>query len=368
MRRVAGAAILLVGMMSLTSCYVLNQGASLLRYQVAAEPIEKILANSAFADGSPVSGQTLSFIAEVARIRAFAAEQGLSASRNYTSLVPTEREYLADVVNAAAELSFDRHMWWWPFVGRLPYKGYYDPGDALRLARRLERRGLDVWVRRVDAFSTLGVLRDPLYEFMTGYDRHTLASLIMHEQAHATLFLRGNSQFNEEFASFVGDAGADAYLHAVGAPDEEIALVHDRTADRETARSLVFSLREDLEAVYQSPLTPDRMRTEKAWLIAEWQRNIAENYESWFRTESFRALGDIPVNNAYIDLYVSYTEDLGLFRALYDTLDGDLSVFLEELQVLNNPRRIRDPASRQLARRDPKEYVRTRLLDSAGDL
>jgi len=364
---VGGLAILAAALVMLSSCYLLNQGASLLRYQAAAEPIDEILERGTFSDGTPVEEETRTFLAEVERIRAYTAGSGLAASRNYTSLVPTDIDYLADVVNAAAELSFERHEWWWPFVGKLPYKGYYEPADASRLAARLERRGLDVWVRRVDAFSTQGVLRDPLYEFMTDYDRYTIANLIIHEQAHATLFLRGHAQFNEEFATFVGDVGAEGYLAASGATSDEVGLIAARTADRETTRVLILELRSDLERVYSSNLGHEAKRVAKAGTIGAFQDRIRSSYESIFRTGSFRGLGEIPINNAYIDLYVSYTEDLELFRELFESLGGDLSVFIRTLSVLEDPGRIPDRTLRRLARRDPKAYIRTHLLDSADE-
>ena len=366
-RDVARVIVIAGAVLMLSSCYLLNQGSSLLRYQAAAEPIDEILERGTFSDGTRISDQTRTFLAEVEQIREYSATLGLAASQNYTSLVPTNREYLADVVNAAAELSFERYQWWWPFVGRLPYKGYYEPADAARLAERLERRGLDVWVRPVDAFSTLGVLRDPLYEFMTDYDRHTIANLIIHEQAHATLFLRGHAQFNEEFATFVGDVGADGYLLATGASREESALVTARTADRETARVLILDLRAELDELYGSELGTEEKRAEKAAAISGFQDRIRADYESIFRTDSFRGLSEIPINNAFIDLYVSYTEDLDLFRELYEALSTDLSILISELSILEDPGRIPDRDLRRLARRDPKAYIRTALLDSADE-
>ncbi|MEE8441013.1 MAG: aminopeptidase [Spirochaetia bacterium] len=361
------AAAIAGALVTVSSCYLLNQGVSLLRYQAAAEPIDEILERGTFTDGTRVSKQTRSFFAEVEQIREYSATLGLAVSRNYTSFVPTDRGHLADVVNAAAELSFDRHEWWWPFVGRLPYKGYYETAGALRLSERLKRRGLDVFVRPVDAFSTLGVLHDPLYEFMTAYDRHTIANLIIHEQAHATLFLRGHAQFNEEFATFVGSAGADGYLIASGASDDETGPIELCAVDRETARLLILDLRSDLELVYNSDMGTEEKRSSKARTILAFQDRIQKDYESIFQTDSYRALSEIPINNAYIDLYVSYTEDLDLFRELYEALSADLSAFIDVLTVLEDPGRIPDRAVRRLARRDPKTYIRTHLLDKPDE-
>ncbi|MCK4516206.1 MAG: aminopeptidase, partial [Spirochaetaceae bacterium] len=207
----------------------------------------------------------------------------------------------------------------------------------------------------------------PLYEFMTDYDRHAIANLIIHEQAHATLFLRGHAQFNEEFATFVGDVGAEGYLVVSGASDDETALVAARTADRETARLLIFGLRADLEQVYSSDLGTEEKRSAKAEAIRAFQERVQDDYESIFRTDSFRGLSEIPINNAFIDLYVSYTEDLDLFREIYEVFSADLSRFIDALSVLEDPGRIPDRDLRRLARRDPKAYIRISLLDSADE-
>lgn len=347
----------------LSSCYLLSQGAALVRNQLSAEPIDEILASGTFADGRPVDERTRDVLSETERIRDYAAREGLEVSANYTTLVPTDRDHLVDVVNATDELSFARHEWWWPFVGRLPYKGFYDPDAARRLADRFRRRGFDVWVRPVDAFSTLGIFRDPLYEFMTTYDRHTIANLIIHESAHATVFLRGHPQFNEEFATFVGNIGADSYLRWVGASADEVQLVEDRAADRATVRRLVLGLRDELAAIYRSGQDDDHMRKAKAAALESFQTRLVREYDTLFRTDAYRGLATIPINNAFIDLYVSYTADLGLFDALYHALGDDLHALVSTVRIVDAPRTIADADMRRLARANPKNYL-ARLVDS----
>jgi predicted aminopeptidase len=86
----------------------------------------------------------------------------------------------------------------------MPYQGFYERNDAEAEAKRLKALGYDVIVRKVDNFSTLGFFKDPVYSFLTSYSPGEIANLIIHEQAHATLFVKGQSDFNEEFATFVG--------------------------------------------------------------------------------------------------------------------------------------------------------------------
>jgi predicted aminopeptidase len=203
---------------------------------------------------------------------------------------------------------------------------------------------------------------------MKDYGSYAIANLIIHEQAHATLFLKGHAQFNEEFATFVGDEGALAYLAHSTASQEEIEAVAARAADFRQARSLILSLRSQLESIYSSGLDEEHMRDAKAHAIERFQVRIRTEYEQLFRTDHYLQLAEIDINNAYIDLYVTYSQDLDLFRALYDQLGRDLPRFVRALKTLENPASIPDRTGRRLARRDPKEYIRTHLLDSRDDV
>lgn len=360
-------AVVLVASLPLSSCYLLSQGATLLSHQRQAEPVGRILGQGSMNNGDALLPETTIFLKEVERVRRFAIDTlGLVDSGNYTSFVPTDREYLADVVNAVQPLSFERYEWWWPFVGRLPYKGYYRRDAALRLARRLERKGLDVWVRPVDAFSTLGVLEDPLYQFMVDYDRYTIAELMIHEQAHATLFLPGHAQFNEEFATFVGYTGAAEYLRVAGAAEAEIQRAEDQRTDRWTARSLLLDLRANLDSVYGTDLPDAEKLAAKHGTILDFQARLRSDYDQLFRTDLYLDLPEMEINNAYIDLYVSYSQDLELFELLYIAEGRRMRAFLEALDVLKLPRRIPDRDARRLARNDPKAFIRSYLLDSTS--
>jgi len=141
-----GAAALL-----LSSCYVTEQAAHYLALRSRAVPAAKALADPR------TSPATKALLERAAEARAFAiGELGLKETKNYTSVVELDRDHLATVVSACAELSFDRYLWTYPVVGRLPYRGYFDHAEAEAEAARLRKLGLDVISRPVDAFSTLG--------------------------------------------------------------------------------------------------------------------------------------------------------------------------------------------------------------------
>lgn len=311
-----------------TSCYVVTQGASLVRYQVRATPVERVAATP--------DGELERFFERVAAVRTFAqSDLGLAASDNYTTFVEVERDYLVDVVSAVRELSFERKTWWFPVVGSVPYRGYYRRAAADRLARSLREEGWDVIIRRVDGFSTLGYFRDPLFSFMRDYDEWRIAELIIHEMAHATLWLRGQSQFNEEFATFVGRAGARAYLEQrYGAGDVVVAEFDDYRHDAERFRDDILRLRDELEVLYLSAAAEDRPPAEtaaaKAETISRLQARFAATYDERYRSERYRWFSDATINNAYIDLFVKYSDNIEQFEAVYQA-HGSLALTIEAI-------------------------------------
>ncbi|MDP3178769.1 MAG: aminopeptidase, partial [Spirochaetaceae bacterium] len=217
-RRFARCATALAAAFLSTSCYVTEQGSRYLTLISRAVPVARAL-------DDPKTDAALRDLIERAQAAArFAVDElGMKRTRNFSSIVELEGDRLATVVQACAELSFDRWLWSYPVVGKLPYRGYFDPEEARAEAARLKSLGKDVIVRPVDAFSSLGWLPDPLFSPMAAYDEAEVAELVIHEMMHATVFLKGNGagveQFNEELATFVGREGAMLALASIHGPD-----------------------------------------------------------------------------------------------------------------------------------------------------
>jgi len=240
------------------------------------------------------------------------------------------------VVSACADDSFQPYTWRYPFLGRLPYRGYYEPQDARREADSLREQGWDVVLRPVDAFSTLGFTRDPLYSFMKRYSAFELASTILHEQTHATLFVRGQTQFSEELASFVGEQGAlDWLAEAQGRESAEYREALDQLADGRAFEALVRGLHAELDALYRGQADREGKLARKAQLIAAFQADFERRRESLFRTQAYRAMPAPRPNNAWLSLFSLYSDDLPLLRSYWERLcAGDLRQLLEDCRAM----------------------------------
>ena len=140
--------------MFLLSCsptYVLRAGWEEARILAERRDIQDVLEDPAT---EPEIRDKLSLVREV---RVFAERRlGLDAGRTFRSFTATNRDTLVMVVSAAPEFELRWKTWWFPIVGRLPYKGFFNFDDARREADRLAARGYDTYVRPSAAFSTLG--------------------------------------------------------------------------------------------------------------------------------------------------------------------------------------------------------------------
>jgi predicted aminopeptidase len=308
-----------------------SEGLRYLSIRSKAMSIDRALAD-------PKTSPELRLLLERARAaRSFALENfGLKETKNYTSVVVLDADRLATVVQACAELSFTRYLWSYPVVGKMPYRGYFDPKDAEKEAARLKKLGLDVIARPVDAFSTLGALSDPLFSFMSTYGEADIADLVIHEMTHATIFLKGDrggadaSQFNEELATFVGRTGSLLYLaEKYGVKSPEVEAARSGREDAAAFAAYLAGTGKALEAVYSANLSDDEKRKRKAEVITERAEEYKKESGALFKGQGYRNFQMEKINNAYLDLYRLYEGESSLYSDFYEKVcGGDMRLFI----------------------------------------
>src|SRR5262249_47415319 len=161
------------------------------------------------------------------------------------------------------ELSLKPMQWCFPVAGCVNYRGYYSKDDAQAYAKELRSEGNDVNVGGVTAYSTLGWFNDPLISTFINYPDAELARLVFHELAHQVAYVKGDSQFNESFATAVEEAGVQRWLEEFG--DDKTREAYQRFAARkQDFLQLLLASRRRLEAIYMSHSPDDYKRHEKA--------------------------------------------------------------------------------------------------------
>src|SRR6476469_5797215 len=158
-------------------------------------------------------------LATARQIRTFAVQElSLPDNASYRNYAALKRPYVLWNVVAAPELSLVPREWCFPVAGCVNYRGYYSHERAIAYAHQLRAQGDDVQVGGVTAYSTLGWFNDPLISTFINFPDAELARLIFHELAHQVVYVAGDSQFNESFASAVEEAGVESWLEHYGNP------------------------------------------------------------------------------------------------------------------------------------------------------
>ena len=295
-----------------------------------AMPVEEFINDKTFPDSLR---QKLLLIAEV---RKFAVDSlGLKDTKNYKTLYDQKGEEIMWVVTASEPFELKPKEWEFPILGTVPYKGFFVKDEAIALASHLEKEGWDVNVRNPGGWSTLGWFTDPILSKMLERSEGDLASLIIHEMVHATIFVKDSINFNENLASFIGDRGAEAFLQfrfGHNSP-QYIEFVND---DKDYATfvnhvlhgtSLLDSLYENInhESITKKRVLKEAMITRIVDTMDTLSLSPGKKPSRRFREK-------LP-NNAYFMSFIHYqSEQSDLLKEWQQSFDGNLKAYIIHLK------------------------------------
>lgn len=316
--------------------YVVRAGIAESRILSRRRPIEAVTRDPATPD------ETRRKLRLVTAARDFAEHAlELDAGDSYTTYSRVDSDTLLLVVSGAYRDRFVPYTWWFPIVGRVPYKGFFDFDAARREAGGLERAGFDSYVRPSAAFSTLGWFNDPVLSTVLRYTDVGLVSTVIHEILHNTLFIPSQVAFNESLASFVGDRGAiDFFCSRDGDDADTCREARDEWADNLVFGDFLSRLTDDLDALY------GRDDVSSAEKIAR-RENVFDDARTRFRadvlprlrTRNFRGFADRPLNNATLIGIRLYYRGLERFEAAFHACGDDLVATIHGIAAVTAQRR-----------------------------
>lgn len=326
-RRVASGAFLPLLFGSILGCspaYIARAGYEQARILWSREPIERVL-NEPLLDAD--TRQKLELVVDVRR---FAADDlGLRVAGNYASIARVGDGAIMHVVTAAERFRLRPYTWWFPIVGRVPYKGYFDAEAARAEARALEQQNFDTRVVSAAAFSTLGWFDDPLLSNLLHLDAPALANLILHELLHSTHYTPGHAAFSESFANFVGYRGAAEFF--AGRERAETAAVIEAEWDAAIEFSAFLASEiAALEVAYAAGLTLDEREERFSTMRAAWEAHPSRPH--------YRGFGPHAINNATLLHLQVYHHKLERFDALWESRGRDLRATIQAVVAATNRR------------------------------
>ena len=307
--------------------YLTRAGFEETRILQSRQPIDRLVRDGAT---DPALKQSLRLVLES---RDYAARLGLQAKETYTTYADVGRDTLLLVLQAAPKDCICPHTWKYPVVGRIPYKGFFDPRAARKEAEQFAAKGYDIYLRPSSAFSTLGWFEDPLLSTALTRDSVELAATVFHEIAHNTLYVKSATPFNESFAQLVGYRSAEAFFRERG-DSLNARQAADRWHDEIVIGEYYSALVRRLQALYAQH--PDSARLDEGRREAgAWAREqLTGPVGQQLRTLRVGRLAERPINNAQLVGARIYRTRLDLFDRWFELHGRDVRRSVSALDTL----------------------------------
>jgi predicted aminopeptidase len=312
-----------------------------LQLMQAARPVQEWL------DDAQTSSPLKQRLALTQRMRAFSInELGLPDNASYRRYANLHRRAAVYNVVAAPPLSLALQTWCFPVVGCVGYRGYFDEADARQFAQSLPDT-LEVAVYPVPAYSTLGWMNwaggDPLLNTFVGYPEGEVARLLFHELAHQVVYAKGDTRFNESFATAVERLGGERWLasEANESTRREYEVFDNR---RRAFRELTRVTRQGLETIYQDATLDDSQKLDrKAAAMNTFRQNYAALKATW---GGYAGLDPwvAQANNASFGAQAAYDDLVPAFIALFQREGQSFPRFYDAVRALAD-----QPAAQRLA-------------------
>lgn len=319
---VAGIVVLI----QLPGCYYMQAARGHLKLMDQRRPVDEVLADAETDD------KLKSRLEIVQEARDFAVtELLLPDNDSYRSYSDLGRDYVVWNVFAAPEFSLQAKRWCFPVAGCVAYRGYFKEESARNFAAKLNKRGYDVAIGGVAAYSTLGRFDDPILNTMMRWSDVELVSTIFHELAHQRLYVKGDTAFNESFATAVAAEGTKRWLAYRQAEDH--SETHSMRRElRAEIMARVNVARDELEALYESAVADDEKRERKREILDALSSDAGDiiaasdsGQRNWLAA---------PLNNARLVSIGLYGDGQNAFSGILAECEQDLECFYASAERL----------------------------------
>lgn len=333
-RQLILCSLTILGLASVSGCgcaeinYMLGAASGELNLLSSMVPIEQGLADASLSE------EELAKLDLVIRARDFAERTiGLNVGQSYRNFVNLHGKPLAWNLSASRKDAIAPYAWSLPFIGSISYLGYFDFDEAKAERDRLVGLGYDTLLYELDAYSTVGLLPDPVTSAMLCRDDVNLVDTVIHELLHNTIWCVSDAVFSESLATFVGRTGAVEFLTAEFGPDSPIvrqALISYEDTDR--FNEFLLALTGRLEELYRSQVGSDAKIAARATIFEDGRQRVAtELLPVLNEPERYENYSTFPFNNAFLMVNGRYNTDLTLFQRVHDQTgrvwSASLSVF-----------------------------------------
>lgn len=300
--------------------YGISQGKGQLTIVWQSQPIEQVLADTTFPDSLK---QKLILIT---KIKQYAVDSiGIKPSDNYSMVYNQHNKPILLTVSACEPYSLKAKEWYFPFIGSVSYKGFFNKKSAQKEIERLKLQGYDVDVYSPSGWSTLGWFKDPILSNMLYRSDGQLANLIIHELTHGTIYLKSSVTYNENLANFIGDKGAINFLkYNYGEQSKQYTDYENNKRDEECYTNYILNSTTRLDSLYQS--------------FSNEEEQIKKNKKNEMIKEIVMGVNQLPLHNKkrYFQYTLQAFMDKNAFFMAFSRYDSQYAVFEKEYREKYN--------------------------------
>ena len=165
------------------------------------------------------------------------------------------------------------------------------------------------------------------------YSDTDFAGLIFHELAHQIAFAKGDTVFNESFATTVEQLGVERWLAHIGDSDR-ITSYHLQRQRNQQVVGLILEHRARLQRMYEADLPDDAKRLAKRELMAALTDAYHSKVADWPNYTAYKKWFEQPINNAKLISVATYHDLIPAFERLLEQQNGNLVSFYEIVRQL----------------------------------
>ncbi len=272
----------------------------------------------------------------VTELREFAENRlSLDVGKAYSRYKHLDRSAAVWVVYAAPRFSTKLQTWKYPIVGEYQSKGFFKERMAKEYSAKLQSQGFDVYLGEAIAYSTLGWFSDPLLSTFLDDSDEELAETLFHELTHRTYYLKGDTMFNESFATAFAQKSVQLWLKEKG-EEKRLENYRQKLKRRDEFRSLLQETKNELNLIYKNTNNDSMaiLQRRKQDLIQSFKATCIDLRKKWNKPKSLESWIDEEVNNAKIAASSVYLLKVPYFNQLWEQANQDPKTYLETVKTL----------------------------------
>ncbi len=265
------------------------------------KPIDEVI------DHKDTPADTRKLLKHAKLARAFAIEHlKLPDNQSYLGYADLKRKQVTWTIVATKPLSMEPYQSCFPITGCLSYRGYFREVAAQQFAEHLREEGYETFVGGSTAYSTLGWFKDPIVSPMLRFGEIRLIETLFHELAHQELYIKDDSDFNEAFATTVGQNGAREWLRETD--PEALSRYNEYLIRYKRFLNLLGRTSKQLKALYLTESTDEHKVNKKQDIFNKLRQDYQQFKDHNDGYSGFDKWFEKPINNPRLTLVTVYHE------------------------------------------------------------